>query len=155
MGTIASRLVKRLAADILGVGISRIRISSEALEKIETAITREDVKRLIKEGLVYKVQPSTPSRGRWRIARAKRKRGRGRGAGSRKGPRVEEKRVWTAKVRAQRRFLAILRKRGLIDPHTYRRMRALVKGGIFTSVRHLRAYLREQELSKKRGVQYG
>jgi len=155
MSTIVGRLVKRLAADILGVGVSRIRIKPEALDKAVTAITRDDVKRLIKEGLVYKVSPSTPSRGRWRILHAKRRRGRRRGPGSRKGPRVDEKRLWISRVRAQRRFLKMLKERGLIDSTTYRRVRALIKGGAFSSVRHLKTYLQEQGLLKSSGTRDG
>lgn len=149
MSTTASRLVKRLAASVLKVGVSRIRIKPDALERVETAITREDVKRLIKDGVVYKTPPSTPSRGRWRRAHEQRKKGRGRGPGSRKGPRVDEKSLWISRVRAQRRFLRRLKERGLIDTATYRRVRALIKGGMFSSVRHLKTYLREQGLLKE------
>ncbi|MEM5825303.1 MAG: 50S ribosomal protein L19e, partial [Thermofilaceae archaeon] len=75
MSTAATRTVKRLAASILKVGVSRIRIKPDALDKVETAITREDVKRLIKDGVIYKIPPSTPSRGRWRKVHAQRKKG--------------------------------------------------------------------------------
>lgn len=149
MSTTASRMVKRLAASVLKVGVSRIRIKPDALDRIETAITREDVKRLIKDGVVYKTLPSTPSRGRWRKTHARRKKGRGRGAGSRKGPRTDEKSMWVSRVRAQRRFLKRLKEKGLIDTATYRRVRALIKGGMFSSVRHLKTYLKEQGILKK------
>ncbi|MEM0010823.1 MAG: 50S ribosomal protein L19e [Thermofilaceae archaeon] len=149
MSTAATRTVKRLAASILKVGVSRIRIKPDALDKVETAITREDVKRLIKDGVIYKIPPSTPSRGRWRKVHAQRKKGRGRGPGSKKGPRIDEKRVWISRVRAQRRFLKLLKERGLIDSSTYRRLRSLVKGGTFSSVRHLKTYLKEQGILTK------
>lgn len=151
MGTTASRMVKRLAADIMRVGVSRVRIDPSALERVESSITREDVKRLIKDGVVYKVLPSTPSRGRWRIRHEKRKRGRQRGPGSRKGPTADEKRQWMTRVRAQRRYLKTLKARGLIDTAAYRHARMLIKGGMFTSVRHLRAYLQEHGLLKVGG----
>ncbi len=155
MSTTAGKLVKRLAADLLKVGTSRVRIDPSATEKVETAITREDVRRLIKEGLVYEAPPSTPSRGRWRIVREQRKRGRRRGPGSRKGPRVDEKRLWIARVRAQRRFLKTLRLKGVISAADYRRLRGLVKGGMFSSVRHLKMYLEEHGLLRRPEVAGG
>lgn len=151
MGTTASRMVKRLAADIMKVGVSRVRIDPSALDKVEASITREDVKRLIKDGAIYKLPPSTPSRGRWRIRHEKRKKGRQRGPGSRKGPTIDEKSRWIAKVRAQRRYLKALKMRGLIDAAAYRHVRMLVKGGMFASVRHLKAYLQEHGLLKASG----
>ncbi|HDD33891.1 MAG TPA: 50S ribosomal protein L19e, partial [Thermofilaceae archaeon] len=42
-----ARMVRRLAAEILGVGESRVWIDPEKLERVETAVTREDVRRLI------------------------------------------------------------------------------------------------------------
>lgn len=149
MGTAAIRSVKRLAASVLKVGVTRVRIKPDALDRVETAITREDVKRLIKDGVIYKIPPLTPSRGRWRKVRAQRKKRRGRGPGSRKGPHTDEKRVWVAHVRAQRRFLRTLKEKGLIDSLTYRHVRALIKGGMFTSVRHLKTYLKEEGILTK------
>jgi len=47
---------KRLAADILKVGISRVRIKPEELERVADAITRDDVRILIDEGAIYAVK---------------------------------------------------------------------------------------------------
>jgi len=137
------RSVRRLAAQLLKVGESRVWIDPENIDRVETAITREDVRRLIEDGVIRKRPPSTPSRGRWRVKHEKRKRGRGRGPGSREGPGASEKRLWIARVRAQRRFLKMAKERGLIDARTYRRLRALVKGGAFKSISHLKAHLKE------------
>lgn len=141
--SVSIRSVRRMAAQLLKVGESRVWIDPESIERVETAITREDVRRLIEDGVIRKRPPSTPSRGRWRIKREKRKKGRARGPGSRKGPRMDEKDLWIARVRAQRKFLKMARERGLIDARTYRRLRALVKGGMFKSVSHLKTHLRE------------
>jgi len=144
-------LARRLAADILSVGESRIWIDPDRLDDVAMAISREDVKRLIHDGVIAKRPASTPSRGRARIRHLKKKRGRRRGHGSRKGKRFDEKDIWVAHVRAQRRFIRYLRDKGLIDRRTYRRLYRLVKGGMFRSVSHLKLYINEHNLIKKEG----
>jgi len=145
------RTVRRLAADLLKVGESRVWIDPDHLDKAEAAITREDVRRLIKEGVIRKEPPSTPSRGRWRVRHEQRKKGRRRGPGRRKGPRISEKELWIARVRAQRRFLKLAKERGLIDAKTYRRLRSLVKGGAFKSVSQLKEHVKSIASQKLEG----
>lgn len=150
--TSALRTVRRIAASILGVGESRVWMDPERLEEVETAVTREDVKRLIKEGVISKLPPATPSRGRWRVKRLQIKKGRRSGPGRRKGPRIEEKELWIRKVRAQRGYLKYLREKGLIDSKLYRRLRNQVKGGVFRSVSSLRAHLKEIGVLREGGA---
>ncbi len=140
-------LQKRLAADILGVGVSRIRINPDRIEDVEDAITREEIRGLIKDGAIYVVPPHTNSRGRWRIRREKRRKGRRRGYGRRKGAataRTDEKEVWMYKIRKMRRYLRYLRDHGQIDRRTYRRLYMLAKGGAFKSLSSLKHHLREK-----------
>ena len=142
-------LVKRLAAEVLKVGESRIWINPEELDRVSGVISREEVRKLIKEGVIRDKPPSTPSRGRVRIRHMQKKKGRRRGLGSRKGPRYDEKRMWIAKIRALRKFLKYLRKRKIIDSKTYRMLYRLAKGGMFRSVRHLKTYIIEHNLARK------
>jgi len=127
------KTVRRLAADILKVGKSRIWIDPERLEEVENAITRADVRRLIKSGVVKKRPASTPSRGRTRA------RSRRRGPGSRKGARLPV--TWVERVRAQRRLLRELRDRKVISRRVYRRLYLMVKGGAFASKKALMNYI--------------
>ncbi len=136
--------VKKLAADILGVGESRVKIKPEALERLEEVTTRADVRQLIKEGLIYAEPKKGNSRGRWRELHEKRKKGRRRGPGSRKGAkgaRQDPKRAWITRIRALRRFLKHLKESGLIDAKTWRRLYKMAKGGRFESVAALKHYL--------------
>ncbi len=151
------RLVRRLAAAELKVGESRVWIdtSPEYAERLSMAISREDVRKLIKDGIIVKRPPSTPSRGRARLRHLRKKKGRGRGPGKRKGPRFDEKRMWINKIRAQRRFLKALRERGIIDRRTYRRLYRLAKGGFFRDLQHLKLYMREHKLLKEAGGESG
>ncbi len=84
----------------------------------------------------------------------KRRKGRRRGGvGSRKGSkyaRLDPKEAWVNKVRALRRYLNSLKRRGgLIDAKTWRELYLQVKGGRFDSVASLRAYLISNNLLKQ------
>lgn len=148
---VSAKIVRRLAANLLKTGESRVWIDPQQMERVEGAITREDVRSLIRDGVIRKLPPSTPSRGRWRARREKLKRGRRGGPGRKRGPWISEKELWIARVRAQRRFLKLLKNRGLIDSRSYRRLRALVKGGFFRSVSHLKAYSMEHGILRAKG----
>lgn len=144
------KTIKRMAAEILKVGESRIWIDPEKADELYDIVSREQVKKLIHDGVIKKLPPSTPSRGRIRMKKEKKKKGRRRGHGKRKGPRYDEKDVWISKIRAQRKFLKNLRERKLIDKKTYRRLYRLSKGGFFRSIAHLKLYIREHKLIRKR-----
>ena len=141
--------VKRLAADILGVGVSRVKISPEAVGRLEEVVTRDDVRALIEEGLIWAEPKKGVSRGRWRIRHLKKKRGRRRGPGSRKGKRVDEEEVWKNKVRAMRRFLNTLKRQGKLEPAVWRRLYRMVKGNYFRDLNHLKTYINEHKLTKE------
>ncbi len=141
--------VKRLAADILGVGVSRVKISPEAVGRLDEVVTRDDVRALIEEGLIWAEPKKGVSRGRWRIRHLKKKRGRRRGPGSRKGKRVDEQEVWKNKVRAMRRFLNTLKRQGKLEPAVWRRLYRMVKGNYFRDLNHLKTYINEHKLTKE------
>ncbi len=147
------RLQKRLAAQVLGVGETRIKIvpkTDEDKEDLEAAITREDIKKLIKRGVIQVEPEKSNSRGRWRILKEKRAKGRRRGPGKRKGKvgaRTDPKRQWINRIRKMRRYLKYLRDKGLIPKKIYRKYYRLAKGGMFSSLADLRMHL-EKELEE-------
>jgi len=138
------RLQRRLAADILKVGKSRVWLDPTKREEIEKAITRADIKRLIKKGYI-KALPEKVHKPREKVKKKKH-------AGSRKGTkfsRLPAKRRWIHTVRALRALLKELKSSGQISTPTYRKLRLLVKGGMFRSRSHLRTYLEQHDLLKK------
>jgi len=144
-------LQKRLAAEILGVGESRIWIDPEAYDRVEAAITREDVRKLIKDGIIRVKPEHSNSRARWRIRHEKRKRGQRRGPGHRKGgkyAKVSRKEQWMMRVRALRKLLKQYRERNVITPKEYRRLYRLIKGGVFKSKAQLKNYIKELVASR-------
>ncbi len=138
--------VKRMAAELLGVGESRIWIDPTKLEEVSGVVSKEDVRRLIKDGIIKKLPEESNSRARWRVRHEQRKKGRRRGPGKRKGvktARQDPKEVWMGRIRRMRRFLRYLRDHEIIDRRTYRRLYMLAKGGMFHSLSHLKLYLKE------------
>ena len=139
------KTVRRMAADILKVGESRVWIDPERLDEVEDAITRGDVRKLIGLGIVRKLPGKGNSRGRWLERVKKRRKGRRRGHGSRKGgkdARMPRKRLWIIRVRAQRRYIRLLREKGYLDRKEYRYLYRRIKGGSFHSLRALRSFIR-------------
>ena len=141
--------VKRLAAEVLGVGVSRGKISPEAADRVQEVVTKDDVRALIDEGLIWAEPEKGVSRGRWRERHEKKKKGRRRGHGSRKGRRTDEEEQWKNKIRKLRRFLNTLKREGKLDPKTWRMLYHMAKGNYFRDLRHLKTYINEHKLTKE------
>ena len=142
-------LQKRLAADILKVGKSRVWLDPDLAKQkdLQAAITRADIRRMIKQKMI-KVTPTKIRRPRSAKERKKRK-----GPGSRKGTkhaRLPKKRRWMSTVRPLRRALKELRTDGQIDNATYRKLYMLIKGGQFRSRSHMRIYMEQHGMLKKK-----
>ncbi len=139
--------VAKLAAEILGVGESRIWIDHRKLEEVGEVVSKEDVRRLIKKGVI-KVEPKKGnSRARWKVRHEQRKKGRRRGYGKRKGKataRQDPKEAWMHRIRKMRRFLRYLRDHDIIDRKTYRELYMKAKGGMFDSLSSLKMHLKEK-----------
>lgn len=139
------RAQKRLAADELDVGKSRVYFDPDAQEEIAEAITREDIRDLISQGTIQADEASGNSRGQAREREAKRSYGHQSGAGSRKGTagaRRSDKDEWMTRIRAQRSRLKELRDDGPLDRSQYRELYDKASGGEFEDVRRLEAFIR-------------
>ena len=137
---------RRLAADILDVGKNRVWLDPERPGDIADAITREDVRELIDEGVIESKDAKSNSRGRARERAEKRSYGHGTGAGSRKGKaggRQDEKEAWQSTIRAQRNTLKELRDEGELDASDYRSLYDQASGGEFDSVADLTRHIEE------------
>ncbi|RMG37788.1 MAG: 50S ribosomal protein L19e [Methanobacteriota archaeon] len=147
------RAQRRIAAELMKVGVNRVLIKEKFLGQVALALTREDVGKLISRGAITKRRIKGTSRRRSRERHAKYKRGQRRGPGSRKGTknaRESQKRVWINKIRAQRKYLRKLRDEGYLTPHTYRKLYLQAKGNLFRSVRYLHNYIAERDLAEKK-----
>lgn len=146
------KVQKRLASSILKRSKKKVGLDTSRLEEIKEAITRFDVKSLIKNGAI-KIRPvKGQSKVRSRKLKEQRKKGRRRNAGSRKGKataRLPRKQQWMDSVRSQRKFIRELRDNNKIDQSTYRMLYRKSKGGYFRSKRHIKLYMEEHDLVNK------
>lgn len=143
-------LQKRIAAKILNCSPKKVKLDTTKLTDIKEAITRADVRNLLKKGTITHETDKGISHGRYREALKARRKGRRRGTGSRKGAataRMPRKQAWINTIRAQRAFLKRVKKH--ITTQVYRTMYRKTKGGFFRSERHLKLYLEEQGFIKK------
>lgn len=143
---------KRMSSEILNVGRNRVSFDTSKLKEIKEAITREDIRALIKEGAIFKKPIKSISRGRFRKKIMQKRKGRQRGMAKRKGTfkaRNPKKKVWMAKVRPQRRYLKLLKKRNLLKPVQFKEFYGKVKGNFFRSTAHLKLYLEKSGVKIK------
>ena len=135
---------KRLAADVLDVGKNRVWLDPEAQDDLADAITREDIRELVDQGVIRAEPKEGNSRGRARERAEKRAYGHQKGPGTRQGKagaRQDPKDEWTGKVRAQRQLLRELRDDGTLDPGQYRELYNKARGGEFRDVQRLVNYI--------------
>ncbi|MFA6073542.1 MAG: 50S ribosomal protein L19e [Candidatus Woesearchaeota archaeon] len=140
---------KRLASKILKASHKRIKFDNQRLADIKDAITKTDVRLLVNEGAITKVQKRGVSRARARNIQKQKSKGRRKGPGSRKGTntsRLPRKESWMNRIRSQRTFIAELKEKQIITNKTYRELYRKSKGGFFRSTRHVKVYLEDNKL---------
>jgi large subunit ribosomal protein L19e len=146
------RSQRRLAAQILKVGQNRVWINPERMEDVEAAITREEIRKLIHEGIIKSRPEKGVSRARARTLHKKKKKGLRKGSGSRSGAahaKISKKEVWMTRIRALRKKLRELKARKTITEDTYRRMYRMAGSGRFDSVADLERHLKARGLWRK------
>ena len=143
---------RRIAATLLKCGKSRVWFDESRLADIKEAITKTDIRRLIKEDAIKRSPMQGISGFRSRHRAKQKRKGRQRGQGSRKGrknARLPSKDMWIARVRVQRSFLKNLRQKKMLESLTYRKLYRKSKGGFFRSKRHMELYMEEHGIGKQ------
>jgi large subunit ribosomal protein L19e len=136
------KLTRRIAAELLGRGISKVRIKPDRVEDAKKSITREDVRAMISSGGIYALKMKHNQSLYSKELRAKRNKGRGRGPGRRKGSaNARQSLTYKKKIRGQRRVLATLKLEKVIDNLAYKKYYRLVKGGNFQTKGQLLSHL--------------
>jgi large subunit ribosomal protein L19e len=136
---------KAVAAKLLKVGTTRVRFHNDSLDRVSDAVTRDDIRKLIRAGDIWAVQKRGISRGRKKVSKEKRSK-RGRGPGSKSGKdttRTPPKRAWVNQVRHLRGYLKMLKKRGELAPQEFKRFYTKVKGGDVRTLRRLKELIAE------------
>ncbi len=144
---------RRLAAQILKVGQGKVWIDPNRIEDVEAAITREDIKKLIHEGVIKPLNEKGVSRARAKVLHEKRKKGLRKGSGSRSGAskaKISKKEAWMSRIRPLRRRLRELKEEKVITKGTYRKAYIMAKSGRFSSAADMERYLKAHDLWRKR-----
>ena len=142
------RLAKQVASRVK----RNISFNPERMEEIKEAITKADIRGLIKDGAIVTKAIKGKSRSRARKLKIQKTKGRIVGRGSRKGKastRRDPKESWMARIRKQRALLLRLKKKSKISPKNYLMLYRRCKGGYFRNLRHLKLYIEEQYLMIK------
>jgi large subunit ribosomal protein L19e len=137
---------RRLAARILKTGGNRVYFDPEALEDINEAVTREDVRRLIADGAISPRPIVGTSRHRARKKALQRRKGRQTGHGKRSGTknaRSPKKRRWISTIRPMRTRLRSMKEAGDLDTRSYRKYYRQAKSGMFKNKAHMEAFIKD------------
>jgi len=143
------KLQKRLAAQVLDVGENRIILAPARLQDIKDAITKQDIRELVKEGAISAKPIKGISKSRFRKRLTQKRKGRRKGTGKLKGKRISKrlgKQVWVKRVRALRKILKLNKLN--IKKEDYRRLRKVIKAGNFKTKSQLNDNI--QSLIKKK-----
>ena len=144
---------RRLAADILKVGEGRVWIDPERIDYVESAITREEIRKLIHEKVVRTLPEKGVSRARAKVLAQKRKKGLRRGPGGKSGParsKISKKTAWMNRIRPIRKRLTELKETRAISESAYRKLYDMSESGVFESKADLERYIKTHDLWRRR-----